>query len=340
MHIKLCTHLRFFTTRNFLLVATAVFAFLQSMQAVANTTTPERPRAATLAKHAKLAPMMDVVRAGSTLVAVGDHGVILLSDDNGGTWNQAKAVPFDGLLNSVSFADSKHGWAVGHAGAVLNTTDGGRTWHLQRFDAKSDRPLFAVHFFDRRNGVAVGLWSLVLVTQDGGITWRENALQPPPGASRADMSMFHLFPGDDNTLYATSERGFLLQSHDMGASWTYLPTGGAGSLWSGISLGKGRLVVAGVGGNAYFSADGGQTWMKADVRSRGAIVKLAEVRDGLAAITSEGGYLVSIDGARTFQPKLTNPAPVLANSLLPLTDVQSLILTGAGPLLVKADRGK
>lgn len=314
------------------LAGAAVLALLHLTQAFASSSSSQQLRPAPLVRHASLAPMTDVARAGPNLVAVGDHGVILLSDDEGAHWAQAKAVPFDGLLNSVTFADARHGWAVGHAGTILHTEDGGYTWQLQRSDTTSDRPLFAVHFFDHRNGVAVGLWSLVLATQDGGHTWREVKLPPPPGGTRADMSLFYLFRHGDKSLFATSERGFLLRSDDMGLTWSYLSTGGAGSLWCGISLGRGRLVAAGVGGNTYASSDGGLTWTKSEVASRGSIVRLAKTNSGLAGVTSEGAYLTSDDDANSFHLHAIDPAPTVVSAFMPLQGGHNLLLTGTGPL--------
>src|ERR1019366_5309785 len=79
--------------------------------------------------------------ADKRLIAVGDHGTILLSDDDGKKFRQAKSVPTRATLNSVSFANKSIGWAAGHWGTILKTTDGGDTWTLQRTDTSTDRPL-------------------------------------------------------------------------------------------------------------------------------------------------------------------------------------------------------
>ena len=50
------------------------------------------PVAAFKAPLATKAPLLAIARAGSRLVAVGDYGVVVLSDDNGTTWRQANAV--------------------------------------------------------------------------------------------------------------------------------------------------------------------------------------------------------------------------------------------------------
>ena len=73
--------------------------------------------------------LMDVVNTGTHLVAVGEGGYILYSD-NGQEWIQAQ-VPASVTLTAVSFPTSEKGWAVGHDGVILNTVDGGRTWIKQ-----------------------------------------------------------------------------------------------------------------------------------------------------------------------------------------------------------------
>src|SRR6185295_6805846 len=71
--------------------------------------------------------LLDLARAGSRLVAVGERGHVMLSDDEGATWRQAKSVPTRDMLTAVFFADGEYGWAVGHDETILNTVDGGRS---------------------------------------------------------------------------------------------------------------------------------------------------------------------------------------------------------------------
>nr|WP_132577102.1 YCF48-related protein [Pseudomonas aeruginosa] len=201
---------------------------LMSLQAAPLQAVP-----AVQAGNATQATMLAAGWAGERVVAVGDHGVVLLSDDQGRQWRQARSVPLSTPLTGVSFVDARHGWAVGHWGAILSTADGGESWQVQHLSSEEDRPLFAVHFFDARQGVAVGLWSLVLTTEDGGKTWTEQPLQAPPGAKRADLNLMGLFADNHGTLYATAEHGQVLRSDDQGKNWRYLDTGYEGTLWSG-----------------------------------------------------------------------------------------------------------
>jgi hypothetical protein len=78
-------------------------------------------------------------------------------------------------LFDVSFPTAGEGWACGRWGAVIHTTDGGRTWARQ--DSNTDYTLSSISFVDAKNGWAVGDRGTILHTRDGGATWQQ---QPPP----------------------------------------------------------------------------------------------------------------------------------------------------------------
>ena len=240
--------------------------------------------------------MLGSTWAGTRAVAVGDRGVVLLSDDGGARWRQARSVPVSFTLTSVSFADAQHGWAVGHGGSVIVTRDGGETWRVQRVVTTEDRPLFSVHFFDAHSGVAVGLWSLVLVTSDGGETWQERPLQPMPGARKADLNLLGLFAGTDGVLFAAAERGQVLRSDDRGATWTYLSTGYSGSLWCCAVLADGALLVGGQRGTLLRSEDHGQTWKPLRLDTKSSVTGIAAAARGVTLVGLDGLLARSGDG--------------------------------------------
>jgi photosystem II stability/assembly factor-like uncharacterized protein len=214
--------------------------------------------------YASEATILGAAHASARIVGVGDYGVVLLSDDHGKTFRQARTVPVSSTLTSVSFADAKNGWAVGHWGVILHTADGGETWAVQRSDMNEDRPLFGVHFFDDKDGVAVGLWSLVLATHDGGAHWEPVTLPAPPGGGRADRNLLAVFADAHGTLFVAAERGMVLRSRDRGRTWDYLDTGYKGSFWTGTALRDGTLLVGGLRGSMYRSVDGGAHWQAVD----------------------------------------------------------------------------
>lgn len=259
---------------------------------------PARP-----ARHATQAMLLASTRAGTRLVAVGDHGVVLLSDDGGRTHRQARTVPVDVTLTSVSFIDDRQGWAVGHAGVILHTLDGGETWALQRSDVQEDRPLFAVHFFNARHGVAVGLWSLVLTTRDAGNTWEAVQMPIPDGAKKADLNLFGLFADARGHVFAAAEKGMVLRSDDQGQHWRYLATGYKGSFWTGAAAADGVLLVGGMRGSLYRSGDDGQTWQRIETDSKSSITALAACGQSVVAVGLDGLVLASDDAGSTFTAK-------------------------------------
>lgn len=261
---------------------------------------PLQAEPAVLADNATAATMLDAAWAGERMVAVGDYGVVLLSDDQGKSFRQARSVPVSTPLTGVSFADAQHGWAVGHWGAILASSDGGESWQIQRLSSEEDRPLFAVHFFNARQGVAVGLWSLVLTTDDGGKTWNEQTLDAPSGYSRADLNLMGLFADAKGGVYATAERGQVLHSVDFGRSWSYLGTGYEGTLWSGAALADGSLLVGGQRGTLLHGSADGQSWQRVPLESKSSVTSIDVSGLQVVAAGLDGLLVRSRDGGRSF----------------------------------------
>lgn len=284
-------------------------------------------QAAVASSYAGKAPVLAAARAGKRVVTVGDYGTVMLSD--GGAFRQAREVPVNSTLTAVTFVDDKFGWAVGHWGAILHTEDGGETWTRQRLDTTTDRPLFSVHFIDRNNGVAVGLWSLLLTTQDGGKSWNSVSLPKPPDGSRGDRNLFKVFGNRGDVLYIAAERGTVLRSADRGATWTYLDTGYKGSLWTGLVLHDGSLLVAGLRGNAYRSIDGGKSWRQATTQTKSSITDLVESGTTLWAVGLDGVTLTSTDGGINF-------SATQRDDRLALT---AAVVAGDGSVLTFSKRG-
>lgn len=254
--------------------------------------------------HAAQSAMLAAERAGARIVAAGDHGVVMLSDDGGRSFRQAKSVPVDVTLTTLCFVDEHRGWAAGHGGVVLHTTDGGETWSLQRSELDHDRPLFALKFFDAQHGVAVGLWSLVLTTADGGATWQAVQVRAPEGAKKADLNLLGLFTDAKGRLFATAERGMLLRSDDQGRSWSYLASGYKGSFWTGLAAADGTLLAAGLRGSLYRSADDGRSWTRIETQSKASITALAHSGTEIVGVGLDGLVLRSSDGGASFKSEV------------------------------------
>jgi photosystem II stability/assembly factor-like uncharacterized protein len=89
-------------------------------------------------------------------------------------WQNPQPQGFD--LTGVHFVNKNFGVAVGYAGTILNTTNGGESWSLQK-SGSEDQFVFDVFFNDENNGTAVGISfggnneGTILRTSDGGHRW-------------------------------------------------------------------------------------------------------------------------------------------------------------------------
>ena len=220
----------------------------ETAAAAAGSAAPAKPRAAMIAPLAAESTLLGIATAGQRLVAVGQRGHILLSDD-GSDWRQVE-VPANAMLNRVRFRDEKHGWAVGHDGTILATADSGQTWQLQRFDPEG-RPLYDVLFLDGARLVALGGYGTYLTSADDGRTWerRESTLTELGQHFNAATRL------NDGTLLIAGERGLLARSKDGGETWQLLDSPYTGSFFGALPVGEKGALVFGLRGNLYATAD-------------------------------------------------------------------------------------
>lgn len=311
-------------------------------------------------KAATALALLAVAQAGPRVLAAGERGAIVYSDDAGRHWTQAKT-PTSASLTALRFVDAQHGWAVGHMGVVLTTSDGGQTWRKQLDgvavaqavlaaaqaggderalrDAKqlvadgADKPFFDLCFLDARTGYIVGAYNLIFRTDDGGDTWRP--WQNHMGDSNPKGLHLYGIRWVGGALFIAGEQGLLLRSTDRGEHFEVLKSPYAGS-WFGVTGLGDALVAYGLRGNAFRSDDQGRTWHKLATETPASISAGLELADGRLALVSQAGeVLVSADRGASFM-RLAGAArlPLAALGEVPrglvlasLRGVQTLSLT-------------
>ncbi|THF60368.1 WD40/YVTN/BNR-like repeat-containing protein [Pseudothauera rhizosphaerae] len=284
--------------------------------AAAQATPLDRP--AQISRLAVHGALLDVAEVGGRLVAVGERGHVLLSDDDGRNWTQAE-VPVSVTLTAVHFADRQTGWSVGHGGVVLQTVDGGDRWarqtdgralggallealraaraagdtaladKLQRFiDEGPDKPLLDVLFLDGKRGFAVGAYGLVLATDDGGKRWRVACELLDSDEDRHIYAIRKL----GNALYLAGEQGLLYRSTDGGNRFARLESPVEGS-WFGLIGASDELLLFGLRGALWHSDDGGGHWQRLPVDTKYSFAA------GL--VLAGQGFLLADDGGGLWQ---------------------------------------
>lgn len=277
-------------------------------------------RPALQTRKASSSILMRVVRIEHRLVAVGERGIIVISDDNGSTWRQAK-VPVSITLTSVTFTTPKKGWAVGHAGVVLSTEDGGETW-IRKLDGRMvadlifrdaaknleqmpgneaaskllerakriveegpDKPFFDVYFMGEQTGFIIGAYGLILRTDDGGTSWL-------PWSSHitgpVDQHLYAVRAAGKD-VYIVGERGLFLRSNDGGNEFNSVPTSYGGSFFAVSPDGQGGVVVGGLRGTVLRSQDQGNSFAKILVPASSPIIAASVLKDGKVLLVNQAG---------------------------------------------------
>lgn len=335
-----------------LMAALALGAAAGGARAAEVADTLSRP--ATRVARPAQAFLLGVTSAGARLVAVGERGVVVLSDDQGKSWRQA-AVPVSVTLTAVSFPSARKGWAVGHRGVILATTDGGETWNQQLQGAQfaqqaltqakaatapasaalaeaellvkdgADKPFLDVSFSDDQHGLAVGAYGVCAATQDGGAHWTAcmDRLPNPKGA--------HLYAiaRSGRAVYVAGEQGVVLRSDD-GAAYTALASPLPTSVFTvGIAT-NGDIVLGSLRGAAFVSTDQGRSFGPLVTDTPGSFSGATRTRDGRLLLSTQTGQLLQYDAAARRLHAVAAPPTA------PLTGLTS---TASGGLVLVGVRG-
>jgi photosystem II stability/assembly factor-like uncharacterized protein len=293
--------------------------------------------------------LIAITRVGQRLVAVGLHGAIILSDDDGVTWKQAK-VPVDLTLTDVYFASDKDGWAVGHYGIILQTTDGGSTWakaltgrdviaalndiakQAKTDPAPSAADTLAIRVANAYQNagpskpflaigncggglLAGGQQDLAMFSSDSGKNWQLWTLKINEPNFLNIYAMLNL----GSSTFLIGEQGLVLESD--GGCTNFKPISGpfTGTLFGGLLVNSGSIFVYGLDGAAFRSDDKGQTWQTISMPGDATIVTGVVLSSGQVLLgTLEGKLFLSDKGVKNFQTlSISEPFQIAAMTLAP-----------------------
>lgn len=301
--------------------------------------------------------------AGARLVAVGQRGHVLLSDDQGRSWRQAE-VPSSSDLVAVSFPTATLGWAVGHDGIVLRSQDAGATWtrvldgrtageamlayyrraasaaadakqadawvkEAERYAAQgAENPFLDIAFESPDTGYLVGAFGLLMRTSDGGASW-----QPMMHAADNPKAL-HLYAVRviGGEVYLAGEQGLLLKLDRQapgGGRFRALELPYKGTLF-GIAGSQRALLVHGLRGTLLRSTDAGRSWQPVPSGVQvGLTASSSDAQGGIVVVSQAGHVLVSHDDGASFAAaRIDKPLPAAA-----------VARTGTNAIVVGGPRG-
>ena len=245
----------------------------------------------------------DVATAGTRIVAVGERGHIMYSDDNGSSWSQAD-VPMRVSLTAVCFPTAEMGWAVGHDAVVLHTVDGGKTWikQLDGFEVnKLELALYQELLKDKqvelaqadeaqKENLTFELEELQYKVEDFEIDSKDGPWKP----------LLDLWFDPEGHGIVIGVFGTILSTDDGGRTWQSISdriNNPDGYHYKNITRAGNVLIIGGEVGNLYRSLDNGRSWEQIDSPSEASYFGMISNDSGDMAIGTsfKGSIVYSLD---------------------------------------------
>ncbi len=231
--------------------------------------------------------LLSVARAGDRLVAAGDRGTILLSDDQGASWHSV-ASGTDELLTSSVFISPTEGWLVGQDSTILHTTDAGLHWASQSSAPGTDQALFSVASLAPGHLVATGSYALMLETVNAS-TWTPVKLPNLDEDYHLNCVMAH---GADVVI--TGEAGHAFLRH--GTTWTPIPVPYDGSQFGCLTTHDGTMYSFGLRGSLFASPPGATVaWKRIETGEQRSIFGGTILANGFMALVGSNGLMMLFD---------------------------------------------
>lgn len=171
-----------------------------------------------------------------------------------GDWHWLNPLPQGNDLNGVSFVDDNLGLAVGNAGMILKTTDGGQSWTILESNTRED--LLAVSYVDANVAYVSGTSRTIMKTTDGGISWTNL------NTGMIYNITFRCVHFVNTQIGWMGGGNYMLKTLDGGNSWSLYRQYDPFDIYNIFALSADRCFWVGFGG-INRTTNGGQSWTSA-----------------------------------------------------------------------------
>lgn len=226
-------------------------------------------------------------------LAVGYNGIVIISTDDGETWNPATTPPTPSERNNmISVASDGNGnyLAVEEGGAIAISSDYGKTWTSAK--TNTYRNLNSVIYVNGKY-LAVGGEGTIISSADK-TTW----IPAKSGTQDSLKSIVY----DGKSKYVAVGSGGKIFNSTNGETWIPTNSGTTSDLWAITYDGKEQYVAVGVDETIMTSKDDGNTWTKVKNLPEYSFFT-SVVYDGKVKYTAvglDGIMLMSLDKGETW----------------------------------------
>ena len=215
-------------------------------------------------------------------------------------WVKISESQWQSNFTDVFFVDDMRGWIVGSNSAILNTTDGGKTWQPQ-----PNRPLpfkvefNKIHFINPKIGWIVGENGTVLKSTDGGNSWSKLVTETRVALSGVSFV-------DEKNGWACGDGGFVMHTNNGGISWEQQAIETNNQVESVHFVNPKVGWAAGGGGTILHTTDGGQNWGFQTSATVNTLDAISMLNDKIGWSVGAGGAVVSTVDGKNWQVQKSN----------------------------------
>lgn len=244
----------------------------------------------------------------------------------------------------MDFGSASHGWAVGHSGAVLHSSDSGANWTLQMTGIQAANLAIAgvqqeIEALEQRLETAA--------EEDvGDLEWAMDDLTFGLENMQADLSVGPVNPFLD-VWFEDADRGFVIGAYGMifhtvdgGSQWQdwarKLDNGDNYHLNAITKIGGGALVIVGEAGQIHVSEDNGNSWDRRDSGYEGSLFGVTGTNNSGEALAFglRGTVMHTTDNGQSWDRVQTGSSTTLNDGA---SAGERLVLVGNNGTLVTRD---
>lgn len=319
--------LDFLSTKKHAAIATALGA-LFSIAMTAHATTAARLTPQAIAQLQAKASIDKVAivdaayvgNAGKRMVAVGERGLIFISDNQGKSWTVTPSGSEKALTGATSLTDDVL-VLTGHSGTILRSTDAGAHWSQASSTQAQREALLGVLSMPDGRALAYGSYASFMESADGGQTWTPRQILD----ADIDKHVYGL-ARIGQAMVLVGEAGLIAVSDDTGKNWKTVESPYRGSLFGVAAMPGDRFVAFGMRGKILLSSDMGHTWKELDSQTDSPLFTATLLKDGQLLLTGKDGVLSMVSGAGAVDTRHTKDRRTVARALQ--ADDKSLLLFG------------